>query len=168
MARPAGCACATGSRAYVCDDGCSAGRSACPWPRWSLLNHPTAVSIRASTGRHRGPCKAAGRARHPEVPGSRPCRRRSGDCLRVPTCSLGQTSPCCSPVPNRRYPFDPPAKHHAHRKFWRNVAERLAPRNKPVNLRKPLPPSVPDNRASDSGSSGRTWFYRVRVAGTLQ
>ena len=32
-----GCSCERGSRAYERDDGCWAGKYACPWPRYSLL-----------------------------------------------------------------------------------------------------------------------------------
>jgi hypothetical protein len=95
---PRGYASATGNRAPVRVADCSAGRSACPWPRhFSLMrlaaaNNPHTPGMWIDT-------KAVGKLCFPlvagastgvsldcSVPGSRPCRRRSGDCSRVLTC----------------------------------------------------------------------------------
>lgn len=85
IARP-GCASAAGNRERGLGAGCSAGKSACPWPRRSPRcvwhNHLAAVFSNSSFGGglaagRRGPQNARSR--------SQPHRRLSGDCLRVLT-----------------------------------------------------------------------------------
>jgi hypothetical protein len=86
-------ACASENRAHELGAGCSAGRSACPWPRRS----PRSVSleafpaIRPLTFRllrdsvEKWSCCLAGAVPGCISPGSQPYRRLSGDCMRVLT-----------------------------------------------------------------------------------
>jgi hypothetical protein len=85
-----GYAYAAGSHARGHGAGCSAERSASPWPRLS----PRSVSLEAFpairplalgkqiAGRSKGG-SATGRRGSPDTPGSQPHRRLSGDCMRV-------------------------------------------------------------------------------------
>ena len=75
------------SRARELGAGCSAGRSACPWPRGSprcVWHRFRPLTLRTTSV---GSGLAAGR-RVPQTsrPGSQPYRRLSGDCLRVLMC----------------------------------------------------------------------------------
>jgi hypothetical protein len=85
---------ATGSHARGLGAGCSAGRSACPWPRRSprclpleVLEPPAAHASRLRSSAGRSEVGLATGRRGPQAydPGSQPYRRLSGDCLRVLT-----------------------------------------------------------------------------------
>lgn len=123
LARP-GCACVTGNRAREPGAGCSAGKSACPWPRRS----PRSVSLEAfpairpltfGSARllrdsvEKWSCYWPARFPGHVTPGSQPYRRLSGDCLRVLTqvrwVKLGlrqrdATLSCTQPPPGRNAP----------------------------------------------------------------
>jgi hypothetical protein len=89
---PRGSACATGSRVRGLGAGCSAGRSACPWPRHSprcVFHEAFPQSGRSRLQRLAGWSESGlancWPARSPGIykPGSQPHRRLSGDCMRV-------------------------------------------------------------------------------------
>jgi hypothetical protein len=115
------CASADGNRARGLGAGCSAGRSACPWPRDSprrielKRSEPSGRSCFASTSVGGG--LAAGR-RGPQAhhPGSQPYRRLSGDCLRVLT-SVRWVKPGPTPTETWLSPTDP----------LEHLGKRLAP-----------------------------------------
>ena len=101
-----GCAYAAGSRAPALGAGCSAGRSACPWPRLSLLV-VSAVAVRCTrlrvhTGRSRQPLVSSGLARNRRGP-ENPVAAVSPTFGRLfegtDVTSPGQTALSCRPSP---------------------------------------------------------------------
>ena len=144
-----GCACADGNHEPAPGAGCSAGRSACPWPRLYLLvvwRSLSGVHACGVPGRTRLPLVSSGLARNRRGPETRsqPYRQRSGDCSRVLT-SLRLVKPPCRAVYHRRIPSgssktralpsqpSPSARASLYQRD-QNVAERLAPAPKTVSF----------------------------------
>lgn len=136
-----GCAYADGSREPAPGAGCSAGRSACPWPRLYLL-----VVWQSLSGGHAYACtQTNATARYKLWSRSKPARSRipvaavsprTGDCSRVLT-ELPLVKPPCRTVHRRRdeQPSQPSRASRAPLyQRDQNVAERLAPAPKTVSF----------------------------------
>jgi hypothetical protein len=107
-----GCASASGSRAHELGAGCSAGRSACPWPRDSprCMRHRFRQCLRPLAHGNSVVCGSvgvvlllAGAVPISNTSGSQPYRRRSGDCLRVLTTSPPVKPGLAQPSRSKRF-----------------------------------------------------------------